>query len=114
MRIRFRTCTLALVMCLTCLSVTFGSATDRIWLKDFKINGKPVKMIFDSGSDGIILTSDAVKRLGLRIVHPPTNGMPAFTDSYAVDFDGSAFHTDFAVINVPQYAASDFDGILGW
>jgi hypothetical protein len=112
MRIPFRTS--ILVICLTFLAVTFSSATDRILLKDFKISGKPVKMLFDSGSDGIMLTSDAVKRLGLKIVNPSTNGAPAFTDTYAVDFEGSAFRTDFAVIDVPQYAASDFDGILGW
>jgi PDZ domain len=107
-------CKFIFVMGLTFLAVTLSSAGDRIWLKDFKVNGKPVKMVFDSNSDGIILTSGAVKRLGLKIVDPPTNGLPAFTDTYAVDFEGSAFRTDFAVIDVPQYAASDFDGILGW
>jgi hypothetical protein len=101
-------------MSLALLAVTLGFADDRIWMKSVKVNGRPVRMLFDSNADGITLTSDAVKRLGLKVVGPPTNGLLGYTAVYPVDLEGSRFQTYFAILNLPEYAESDFDAILGW
>lgn len=111
---RFRLHTPILVLSLVLLSVALSFADDRIWLKNVKVNGRPVRMLFDSDADGIMLTSDAINRLGLKVVDPPTNGLPAYTAVYTVDLDGYSFQTYFSVLNLPEYAASEFDGILGW
>ena len=95
------------------LSATLASANDdRIWLKNTEIDGKPVRMFFDSGSSGLCLTSQAVKRLGLKIVVPSTNSFGETAD-YSADFDGQLFRSKFDVIDIPLLIP-DFDGVMGW
>jgi tetratricopeptide (TPR) repeat protein len=98
---------------LAALGMTSGFADTRILLDNVTVNGKPVTMAFDSGCATGFLTSKAVKRLGLRVTVPPTNG-PGDTTVYTVNFDGHSIQTDFAIINFPPGAGVDVDGVLGW
>ena len=53
-----------LVLGIALLGTCLTSGYDRIWLNDTKIDGKPVKFIFDSGADTICLLPDSVRQLG--------------------------------------------------
>ena len=103
---------IVLVIGLAILSASSVFADDRIWLENTKIDGKAVKMIFDSGASSIALTKQAVKRLGLKVVVPPTNGV-GDTASYSAEIDGQPFRTDFNILNIPALIP-DFDGVMGW
>lgn len=93
---------------LLCLVGDCG-AKDRIWLEGARINGKAVKMCLDSGATGIYLTKNAVKRLGLKVADPGTNGL-GDTAVYTLNWDGNRFSTDFAILNNEM----DWDGMMGW
>ncbi len=98
---------------------TLGFADERIWLKDTMINGKPVKLCFDSGSSVNALFPQAAKRLGLKFNTAPTNGLPlgileGDTESYTLDINGTEVQTTFVGLDVPSYVHEDVDGLMGW
>jgi tetratricopeptide (TPR) repeat protein len=103
---------IVLAICLAILSVPLAFADDRIWLENTTIDGKAVKMLFDTGSDSIALTSQAVKRLGLKIVAPATNRLGE-TAVYSGEIEGQPFQMDFGILSFP-YLIPDFDGLMGW
>jgi len=95
------------------LVASVSSGDNRIWLDDTKIDGKPVRFIFDSGANAIALSSDSVRRLGLKSTKARSDGF-AFTDTHAFSWDGNSFQTTFLVFSFPANANGDFDGIMGW
>lgn len=97
---------------LVILSAVSVFADERIWLENAAIDGKSVRMVFDSGSSMIGLTSQAVKRLGLKVITPPTNGFGE-TAACTLGLNGAQFRTNFAVINFYP-VIPDFDGLVGW
>ncbi|HEV7924667.1 MAG TPA: aspartyl protease family protein [Verrucomicrobiae bacterium] len=91
------------------LSLVFGMrADDRIWVA-VRINGKPLVLIFDTGSEGSALFPPAAERLGL------TN-FPAVGMTEECDFSLGTNHCRmwFDVLDPPNEAGVDFDGLLGW
>ncbi|MGO8698890.1 MAG: aspartyl protease family protein [Limisphaerales bacterium] len=89
-------------------------AADRIWL-DAKINNQPVRLCFDSGSCISALCPQAVKRLGLRFIPGPTNGIVAgHTEDCTLNLDGVAGRANFPVLDLPANVIADFDGLIGW
>jgi tetratricopeptide (TPR) repeat protein len=101
---------LAVALASLCANSVFPD--DRIWLEDVKVDGQAVRMIFDSGSTSIALTSQAVKRLGLKINTPATNGV-GDTAIYTCQFNGYPFQSDIRILNVSPFIP-DFDGLIGW
>lgn len=95
-----------------------GFADERIWLKDAMIDGKSVKLCFDSGSNINAISPQAAKRLGLKVNVVPTNGLsPGFvggvTDRCTLTLNGIQAQTVFTVVNFPDYLNVDSDGLIG-
>ena len=92
--------------------------TERIWL-DIRINNKPARLIFDSGSSCSALTPKTVQRLGLKTRPCLTNEVPpgtatTMTEELPVIILGREAHIKFAVMTLPDYTAADCDGLIGW
>ncbi len=113
---------LALVMInLWPLRPLFGQPVDERLAVAAKVNGQPVKMAFDTGSDVSVLFRPAAQRLGLSIVEPPagTQTAPgqvalAHTAPVQLAFWSTNTSTTLFVANVPAGMTSDIDGVLGW
>ena len=93
-------------------------AEDRIWL-EAKINGKPARFCFDSGSDSSCLTAGAAQKLGLKLIDASTNEIVngpfvGETEQVILSLEGSKWKTSFLLVEVPPYAGPNFDGIIGW
>jgi len=91
-----------------------SSETDeRIWL-DAKINGKPARMVFDSGAGASALCRQTVQKLGLRIMPLQKNDFFSIagggTENYSLTEDctltvgGIAGPTSFMVLDLPAHA----------
>ena len=95
-------------------------AEERIWL-DGEINDKPVRLVFDTGANKLILFPTAARRLGLKVGSPPKDTLTGpgevlggVTEACTVRFHGAAIRTYFNVMDVPAYVRSEEDGVLGW
>lgn len=100
-------------------SPTLGIADERIWLKGAMIDGKSVKLCFDSGSNINAISPQAVKRLGLKVNVVPTNDfspgiVAGVTDHCTLTLNGIQAQTAFTVVNFPDYLNNDSDGLIGW
>jgi hypothetical protein len=102
------------------VSASHTAADERIWLKHAEVNGKSVKLVFDSGSAYNFLSPDAFKKLGLRFVPAETNNTPGLwagdTELCTISLKGTKSETTFVVLDLPGYARAktDFDGGIGW
>jgi predicted aspartyl protease len=86
-----------------------------------KINGKPVRLAFDSGASHSILFRNAAVRLGLTITDPPPDSHPppgqiamGHTEACALTFGKTRLSSWFAVMALPAYLGENTDGVLGW
>lgn len=109
---------ITLVVVVAGSAATLGLAQERIWLKA-KINGKPVHLAFDSGSNGGALCLQTVKTLGLKFIPAPTNALWQYflagdTEDCTLTMDGTASKMSFLVFDLPAYVGADFDGLIGW
>lgn len=103
------------------LTATLSLADERILLKA-KINGKPVRLCFDSGSNVGALCPQTVQKLGLKFIPTPTNALwqgflAGNTEVCTLTIDGTEGKTSFLVLDLPAYISqnliSDFDGLIG-
>jgi len=97
---------------------TIRAAEERIWLKA-KINGKPTRLCFDSGSNASALCARAVQKLGLKFIPAPTNAfspglLAGDTMECMLTLEGSERKTSFLVLDLPAYVNPDLDGLIGW
>jgi hypothetical protein len=101
---------------------TLGAGYERIWL-NAKINGKPVHLAFDSGSNVGALCPQTVQKLGLKFIPAPTNAlfhgfMAGDTEDCTLALEGMDMEgkTSFLVLDLPVYLGTDadFDGVLGY
>ena len=111
---------IALVVVVAGSAATLGAGYERIWL-EAKINGKPVHLCFDSGSNVAALCPETVKTLGLKFVPAPTNAvwqcfLAGDTEDCTLTLDGMASKMRFLVLDLPAYTypGAGFDGLLGW
>ena len=84
-----------------------------------KINGKSVRLCFDSGSSVSALCPQAVTRLGLKFIPGPTNhysleGFAGHTEDCTLVLEGTKGKSSFLVLDLPAYVSADFDGLIGW
>lgn len=112
-------------MILSCFPVIATNAVDdhnweRIW-SDVKINGQPVRFIFDTGAGGLTLMRDAADRLGLKLINAPHAYQPppglvdiGWTEKCRVTLWNSTIKTRLVVGEIPKGMHLDFDGTVGW
>jgi hypothetical protein len=107
---------------LFCFRALTARADDaRIWWPDVKVNGQPVRIIFDTGSDTpvFLFTATAV-RLGLKLLPPdlsyqlkPGEFRARFTEPCNLDIGTIHVQTTVKVADMPRFARS-LDGVFGW
>ena len=97
-----------------------AQAEDRLWVKA-EINGKPVRLAFDTGASDSLLFPKTAEKLGLSFTSPPKNiqldvgeSPMGKTEECELSLGGMKIKTAFGVIEVPTMLAWDVDGVLGW
>jgi len=111
---------LALILLFVC-AFDVRAEAERIWV-DAKINGKPVRFIFDTGAGfPFVLFSTAAHRLGLKFTLPPPNfprepgqTSAGWTELCKLDIGMTNIETHIAVVDIPSYLNCPEDGLLGW
>ncbi len=95
-------------------------ADERLWMQA-EINGKPVRLCFDSGASDLILLDACARRLGLTVSWPPTNVvlqpgqvLAGTTEECLFRLQDNKLKTRFRVFKAPAYLGAEFDGVLGW
>src|ERR1041384_5366408 len=103
-----------------CFEVSTGLADERLRL-DAKINGKPARLCFDSGSGSMVLFREAAQRFGLRVFEASTNAATApgkvamgTSEECVLNLEGEEHKTRFRVVDIPGYVNMDADGVVGW
>jgi hypothetical protein len=107
---------------LACFCSIVANAKDACIFIDGKINNKPVRFIFDTGSDTpFVLFSATIQKLGLKVTPPPTNNQVGpgeiavgYSELCNMDIANTNVTTRFAVLDSPAYLKWGADGILGW
>jgi Trypsin-like serine proteases, typically periplasmic, contain C-terminal PDZ domain len=97
---------------------SLSHADERIWL-DGKINGKRVRLAFDTGSSDFALWFGTIEKLGLKFISDPTNDYPSgvlagVTEVCDLKMAGARGKTQFLVLDQPGHIFPDFDGFIGW
>lgn len=108
------------VIALFLWAATSSANEDRIWV-DAKINGKPVRLIVDTGAFDSILLPEAAKALGVKVFPP----LDASTKGFSVRL-GETEPFDLTILNFTGrtvFGTYDFaaagvriggDGVYGW
>ncbi|MDB6068164.1 MAG: hypothetical protein JWR26_4372 [Pedosphaera sp.] len=109
---------LTLLAALLCW-ISPGRADERIRLQS-EINGKPVRLIFDTGASDFILVESAANRLGLKVRKSSANEKLGDPDAVLLGtseecsflIGTNKARAAFRVIRFPE--EPDLDGLLGW
>jgi hypothetical protein len=96
-------------------------ADDRIFL-EAKLNGQPLKLVFDTGAGELVIFRSVAEARGLKISPPPAEVVPKpgqvlFSRTEPVTFElfGRANpETRLGVVDHPASIPPDFDGLVGW
>jgi hypothetical protein len=95
-------------------------ADDRLLVAG-SINGKPVRLAFDTGASELMLTSKAATRLGLAFTNGPNDSAPGpgrinlgTTEPCVLCVGTNTIKTAFGVFEIPNALPVDFDGLIGW
>jgi hypothetical protein len=94
---------------------------ERIFI-DAKINGRPARFAFDTGTGvPFLLYSTTVGEFGLKVTPPPPDYQPGpgqialgWTELSHLDLGITNIVTRFGVVEIPTYAKLPEDGMLGW
>jgi hypothetical protein len=96
-----------------------GLPTERLLL-DAKINGKKVRLCFDSGTESFVLWRESAKRLDLKFTEAGTNRVATglvsagITEVCSLSLLGKEANARFNVLAAPAGGALPFDGLVGW
>ena len=123
-------CSFILSAISACSWTSSASADERIWI-EAKINGKPAKLIFDTGASEILLWRRSAEKFGLKVSRgaPDPNESTAtlrnsddqLLSEWTEEADLTAWDTalrySFGVLDTPDYldsSLSEMDGLIGW
>lgn len=88
---------------------------------DAQINGKPVKLFFETGASHSVLFRNSAQQLGLQYTMPDANIPPAsgrvstgVTEECQLTVGKVTIPFHFAVFENPAYVRASFDGALAW
>jgi hypothetical protein len=108
------------------VQICFGSGGVRIiddrLAFEAKVNGQPVILGFDTGTERTCLFRATVRRLGLSVTDPPPDAKvpqgyvpTVMSEECDLAIDHIVVHTELAVLDVPQgLSPGGVDGILAW
>src|SRR5437867_2548778 len=106
--------TLAIVI--SCLWLHSGHSEN--WLF---VDGKRVRLIFDTGSSDFCFFPNAVKRLGLKTSFPspdvqlaPGEVATKTTQECSLTIWRKTIKTQFCAIDLPRSLSETADGLIGW
>jgi hypothetical protein len=107
--------------CLLCLSTLTVRAGDERILLDATINGKPARLVFDTGASDLVLFRRGAERLGVNVTEPPRDiqvapGEVTVGRSEECDFvlGTTRARTSFRVFEPPSFLKMEADGAVGW
>jgi Predicted aspartyl protease len=118
----FRTVIRAFLIATLCCfcSRSLRADEDRLWV-DATINGKPVKLVLDTGCGDVRVVRPMAERLGLHVTNWPSGkkvdpGKVPYgqAEPCVLAFGGLTNNATFAVIDVPSVLRSEVQGVLGW
>src|SRR5512140_1018148 len=107
---------------LSCLFAALAARAgdDRILL-DASVNGKPVRLVFDTGASHLILFRKGAERLGLKVTPPPKDVQVApgevsvgRTEECEFVLGATRARTEFRVFEPPSFLHMGVDGAIGW
>ena len=105
---------------LSVVLVSAATADDRILVKA-EVNGRPVRMILDTGAEATALFRRTAKRLGLKIEDPPADLQApsgsvkaGISEECMLSLGKAAVRTRLRIVDVPSYMELTEDGVLGW
>jgi Aspartyl protease/PDZ domain len=108
-------------VCVICLWASAAPASDERILLDATINGKPVRLVFDTGASDLILFRKGAARLGLKVSEPPRDVKVApgevpvgRTEECDFALGASRVRTSFRVFEPPSFLHMGVDGAVGW
>lgn len=116
--VRVKPLLLAIILLFFCIFCA-PAEDERIFI-DAKINGKPVRFAFDTGTSfPVVLYSKAAHRLGLKVT--PSDSQPGLgqvaiglTETCHLEFGVNNFKTSVGVVDMPTYLNPPEDGVAGW
>jgi hypothetical protein len=101
------------------INICIAEERERIWLRS-EINGKPVRLIFDTAANVSMLTESAADRLGLK-VYMPRDGMKmgdpkvvaiGTSEKCSLLLGTNLIQDVFVVLRFPK--EPDCDGLVSW
>jgi hypothetical protein len=109
------------LVCVLCLGALAARAGDERILLNATINGKPARLVFDTGASDLVLFRRGAERLGLKVTEPPRDiqvapGEVTVGRSEECDFVLGATHerTSFRVFEPPSFLRMGVEGAVGW
>jgi hypothetical protein len=98
-------------------ATTISAEEERIWL-DGKINGKPVRLVFDTGAPRSVLFAKTAERLGLKVTpvtSPVRGGITGMTEECDLTVWSLSSRITFQTLELPAYFGTrKDDGLYGW
>jgi len=109
------------LVCALCLcALTLRAADERILL-DAAVNGRPARLVFDTGSSDLVLFRRGAERLGLKVTEPPRDVQVApgevtvgRTEECDLVLGITRARTSFRVFEPPSFLRMRVDGTVGW
>ena len=105
-----------LVLCFPAIS----KAEERLAI-DAKVNGKPVRLVFDTGAERTIIFRHVAKRLNLSVTNVPQGTqvkpgrvLTGISEECRIAMLNSTMTGRFGVVDVPSFLTRDVDGVLSW
>lgn len=102
------------------VNVSAEMEEQRLWV-DAKINGKAVRLAFDTGTEGFVLFRKTAERLGLQVTNAPSDtrltpgrvnvGLAELCD---LTIWGKTISGSFYVVDLPDALNTKVEGMLGW
>jgi len=109
------------LVCVLCLCALTVRAGDERILLEATINGKPARMVFDTGASDLVLFRRGAERLGLKVTEPPRDvqvapGEVTVGRTEECDFvlGATRARTSFRVFEPPSFLRMGVDGTVGW
>ena len=104
-----------------CFSLSAMGNDSELMTFAARINGQPVLLAFDTGTEGPVLFRKTADRLGLELPELSNNRPPKpgkvtvlITEECRVEFGEVTWDLRFGVADLPSFLQPGIDGLIGW